>query len=90
MPIKRPDLFAQADEQHLLASAPVEGLEACPIELLVYLKLKSPRPRDMFDVLELIRSGIELEVCRAYLKANAPELLPSLEKAEQDAWRGEE
>jgi hypothetical protein len=39
---------------------------------LVYLKLKSPRLKDRADVVELIKAGIDVDACRAYLTANAP------------------
>ena len=43
---------------------------------LVYLKLKSSRLRDQADVLELIKSSLDIAACRRYLDANAPDLLP--------------
>jgi hypothetical protein len=86
-------LSAKADEAYLrvgLEAAPTSALEPCPIEVLVYLKIKSPRPKDRLDVLELIRSGIDLNACRAYLQLNAPNLLSRLQTAESDAWAGDE
>jgi hypothetical protein len=46
---------------------------------LVYLKLKSARLRDLADVLELIKSSLDIEACRRYLAANAPHFLPRFE-----------
>jgi len=43
---------------------------------LVYLKLKASRLRDQADVLELIKSSLDIDACRRYLQANAPDLLP--------------
>jgi hypothetical protein len=41
---------------------------------LVYMKLKSPRQKDRVDVIELVKAGIEIDACRRYLVAHAPEL----------------
>jgi hypothetical protein len=59
-----------------LESASGSFLEA---PTLIYLKLKSPRLRDQADVVELIKAGIDVAACRAYLETNAPQLLPRLE-----------
>jgi hypothetical protein len=48
---------------------------------LIYLKLKSPRHKDRTDVIELIKAGIDVEVCRAYLAENAPGYLPAFDEA---------
>jgi hypothetical protein len=47
---------------------------------LVYLKLVSPRAKDRLDVIELVRSGIDLPRVRAYLEAHAPQLREKLEQ----------
>lgn len=46
-----------------------------PVEVVVYMKLKSPRARDEADVVELARSGVDLGRIRSYLAANAPGLV---------------
>jgi hypothetical protein len=51
----------------------------------VYLKLKSPRRKDEADVIELAKAGIDLEACRSYLSAHAPELVAAFEQAIQRA-----
>lgn len=48
---------------------------------LIYLKLKSPRHKDRTDVIELIKAGIDVDLCRAYLPANAPAYLAAFEEA---------
>ncbi len=53
------------------ASAPV----------LVYLKLKSPRAKDRTDVIELIKAGIDVDACRAYLATNAPPFVAPFDDA---------
>lgn len=46
---------------------------------LVYLKLKASRLRDQVDVIELIKSGIDVDACRAYLKRHRPEFAEKLD-----------
>lgn len=56
-----------------LEAAAGSFLAAAP---LVYLKLKASRLRDQADVLELIKSSLDIEACRRYLQAHAPDFLP--------------
>lgn len=76
------DLLSAAEsEAHLsvsLAAPPGSFIEAPP---LVYMKLKSPRQKDRVDVIELVKAGIDVEACRAYLERNAPSHLAALEDA---------
>lgn len=58
-------LAPRADEAHL-ASA----LAAPPG--LVYMKLKASRMQDRADVVRLVKSGMDVDACRAYLSTNAP------------------
>lgn len=46
-----------------------------PIDVLIYLKLKSPRRRDKNDVIALIQAGADTDVILGTLTANAPELI---------------
>lgn len=48
---------------------------------LVYMKLKSPRHKDRTDVIELIKGGLDVEACRAYLVTNAPSFVADLDAA---------
>lgn len=48
---------------------------------LVYLKLKSPRHKDRTDVIELIKSGVDVEVCERYLDQHAPDLRAAFDEA---------
>jgi len=74
-------LSVQAGEEHLATAldAPMGSMIEAP--QLVYLKLKSPRQKDRVDVIELVKAGIEIETCRAYLRANAPSLTRMFEDA---------
>jgi hypothetical protein len=59
-------------------NSPTAGfLDAAP---LVYLKLKSSRLQDQADVVNLIKSSLDIETCRRYLATNAPTLLPRFEE----------
>ena len=70
---------------------PAEGFLAAALEAppgsiiegppLVYMKLKSPRHKDRTDVIELIKAGLDVDACRAYLSANAPSLVAELDAA---------
>jgi hypothetical protein len=43
------------------------------------MKLRAGRLRDRGDVAGLINAGVDVEACRAYLDANAPELASAFE-----------
>jgi hypothetical protein len=66
------------------------GVPVAPLAVLIDLKLKSPRPKDLADVLELIRLGIERDAIRADLVTRSPELVEKWDRAVADAWRGDE
>ena len=72
-----------------LTSFRSDGVSVAPLEVLIYLKLKSPRPKDLADVMELIRLGIERAAIRADLVTHPPELVEKWDRAVADAWRGE-
>jgi hypothetical protein len=84
-------LSAQPSEGFLTQPLPPPSaeLDVAPIDALVYLKLKSPRAKDRTDVIELIKAGIDVAACRAYLSNHAPELIKPLDDAERTA-RSEE
>jgi hypothetical protein len=74
-------LGAEADEGFLAATLdaqPGSMIEGPP---LVYLKLKSPRHKDRTDVIELVKSGLDVEQCRAYLSAHAPHFVATFDDA---------
>lgn len=85
-------LSAQPDESFLTALLPAAGtpLTVAPIELLTYLKLKSPRSKDRADLVELVKAGVDVDRCLRWLKANAPALEPDLEAVIATASREEE
>jgi hypothetical protein len=61
------------------------GVPVVPLPVLIYLKLKSPRPKDVADVMELIRLGIERDAIRADLVARSPELVEKWDRAVAEA-----
>ncbi len=73
------DAMSEADEKHLehaLSRVTVShGIPVAPIEALVYLKLKSPRPKDSLDIIELINAGMDTGFVAEYLRKYAPEAL---------------
>lgn len=73
-------LSAQTGEGFLTDGLPAasEPLAVAPIEILIYLKLKSPRAKDRADVVELIKAGANVESCRRWLSAHAPAYVPGL------------
>lgn len=74
-------LSATEGEEHLaaaLAAAPGSAIDA---PRLIYMKLKSPRQKARVDVIELVKAGVEIDVCRDYLAANAPQLVAAFNDA---------
>lgn len=83
-------LQPQADEAFLaaaLAAEPGSFVEAAP---LVFLKLKARRLKDRVDVVELIKAGVDVDACRDYLAAHAPEHLRAFDDAVAQASQEEE
>ncbi len=77
------DHLSAQEEPFLTESLPPAeiALEVAPIEVLLYLKLKSPRAKDRADVVELIKAGADTDKTRAFLTAHAPELLADFDQA---------
>lgn len=85
-------LSAQAGEAFLVEGLPAAGetVQVAPIEVLIYLKLKSPRSKDRSDVIELVKAGADVGRCRSWLQDKAPGLLTALEEAVRTAGTEEE
>jgi hypothetical protein len=45
------------------------------------MKLESPRHKDRTDVIELIKAGLDVAACRAYVSTNAPSFVGELDAA---------
>jgi hypothetical protein len=52
-----------------------EEVPIAPIEILIYTKLKSPRPKDAVDILELLAIGHDPRPVLRYLKEHSPDLI---------------
>jgi hypothetical protein len=84
-------LSASANELEDALEPPRKGgVRVAPLPVLIYLKLKSPRPKDLADVVELIRLGIERDAIRADLVARSPGLVEKWDRAVAEAWRADE
>jgi hypothetical protein len=82
-------LSVGTEENHLGDAISAEPGSFASAPVLVYLKLKSPRAKDRTDVIELIKAGIDLDLCRVYLAANAPRFVAPFDDAVRAA-RAEE
>lgn len=80
-------LGAQLEE--VLDSPPIdEGLGVVPIEVLVFMKLTAGRRRDLSDVVELIKVGVDVKTIREYLSQHADDLCPRFEELVDEALNG--
>lgn len=84
-------LSAAANDREDDLAPPTRGdVPVAPLATLIYLKLKSPRPKDLVDVMELIRIGIDRDAIRADLVARSPDLVAKWDRAVADAWTADE
>lgn len=67
-------LSARPDEAHL-AAALLDSPGFIDVARLVYMKLKASRLQDRADVGGLVKAGLDVDACRAYLVAHAPALV---------------
>ena len=74
-------LNAQPGEHFLTATLDADPGSIVGAGPLVYLKLKSPRHRDRTDIIELIKSGLDIDACRQYLAQYAPAFADQFESA---------
>lgn len=82
-------ISAEAGEGFLAAALDAEAGSMIDAPPLVYLKLKSPRHKDRTDVIELVKAGLDVDECRAYLATHAPSFVSEFDDAVRRA-RGEE
>jgi hypothetical protein len=73
-----------------LAITGIADVPVAPLEVLIYLKLSSPRPQDFADVIALIRLGVDRERIRTDLETRSPQLVERWDRAVADAWRGDD
>ncbi|HEY6332059.1 MAG TPA: hypothetical protein VI756_22205 [Blastocatellia bacterium] len=65
-----------------------DELPVVPIEVLIYMKLAARRRRDLSDVVELIKIGIDTKRVRGYLAQYASDLLPLFNELADEALNG--
>ncbi len=82
-------LSAEPDEPFLSAALDAPPGSVIDVRSLVYLKLKSPRHKDRTEVIELVKAGMDVRPVRAYLAANAAQLVADFDTAVAQA-RAEE
>ena len=79
------DSLSPRDDEPFLATARdgaevSRGIPVIGVEALIYMKLMASRMRDRVDVVELIKAGVEPDVCRAWMAKHAPQLSDDLER----------
>lgn len=72
-------LAPRADEGHLAGALAAPPGTFIDVARLVYMKLKASRMQDRADVVALIKSGQDVDACRAYLVSNAPALVAAFD-----------
>ena len=72
--------------EEVLDDPPInEGLAIVPIEVLIYMKLTAKRRRDLVDVIELLKVGVDVKRVREYLQQYAGDLVSSFDELVNDA-----
>jgi hypothetical protein len=72
-------LSPRAGEDHLAAALSGASGSFIDVARLVYMKLKAFRFQDQADIAGLVKSGLDVELCRAYLAEHASALVPSFD-----------
>jgi len=72
-------LSPRPGEDHLAAALVAVPGTFIDVARLVYMKIKASRLQDRADIAGLVKTGLDVDVCRAYLSANAPELVASFD-----------
>ena len=80
----------EASEDFLAAALETEAGSIIDGPPLVYMKLKSPRHKDRTDVIELVKAGLDVDLCRSYLAAHAPSFVAEFDDAVRRARSEEE
>jgi hypothetical protein len=62
-------------EPALDGTVEADGIPVAPVEVLIYLKLKAHRLRDISDITQLLEAGVDPKPVMTYLKKNCPELV---------------
>lgn len=68
-------LSPRPGEEHLAAALAAPPGSFIDVARLVYMKLRASRLQDRADIGGLVKTGLDVDMCRAYLAANAPALV---------------
>lgn len=82
IPIEDNEPFLNSTIEHPDESC---GIPVADINALVYTKLRSPRPKDRLDLLELIAIGMDVKSVAEYVAEYAPKLLTKFNDIVADA-----
>lgn len=72
-------LAPRPDEDHLAGALDAQSGTFIDVARLVYMKLRASRMQDRADVVALIKTGQDVDACRAYLLSNAPALVAAFD-----------
>jgi hypothetical protein len=72
-------LAPRPDEGHLAGALDAQPGTFIDVARLVYMKLRASRMQDRADVVALIKTGQDVDACRAYLLSNAPALVAAFD-----------
>lgn len=78
-------LSPRTGEEHLAAALEAPPGSFIDAPRLVYMKLKASRLQDRADVGNLVKAGLDVAACRAYLAAHAPALVARLDAIAAEA-----
>ena len=68
-------LSPRPGEEHLATALAAPPGSVIDVARLVYMKLKASRLQDRADIGGLVKTGLDVDACRAYLAANTPPLV---------------
>ena len=78
-------LSPRTGEEHLAAALAAAPGSFIDVARLVYMKLKASRLQDRADVGGLVKTGLDVDLCRGYLVTNAPTLVPQFDELVTEA-----
>jgi len=73
-------LSPHAGEDHLGIALSLPPGSFIDVARLIYMKLKASRLQDRADVAGLVKTGLDVDACRAYLAEHAATLVAALDK----------
>jgi hypothetical protein len=72
-------LAPRPEEGHLAGALAAPPGTFIDVARLVYMKLRASRMQDRADIVALIKTGQDVDACRAYLSSNAPALVAAFD-----------